>query len=89
MSVSLAPICQPSLTSIVSLGQGYNYIHLGVCVSVCLCVIGYCSFSKTATNHETSLEQERDVQQEREGTSSVYPGLSCTIWDYLALSGTI
>ena len=37
-------------------------------------------------------KQERDVQQEREGKSSDYLGLSGTIWTicrYLALSGTI
>ena len=37
-------------------------------------------------------KQERDVQQEREGASSDYLGLSGTIWTiwrYLALSGTI
>ena len=39
-----------------------------------------------------SKEQERDVQEEREGASSDYLGLSGTIWyylNYLALSGTI
>ena len=34
-------------------------------------------------------KQEGDVQQEREGASSDYLGLSGTIWDYWALSRTI